>query len=48
VLAFYGTNGLRLTMTNDDAYALVMSVARGDRNDIARIASLLEHRTAPR
>jgi death-on-curing protein len=48
VLAFYGTNGLRLTMTNDDAYALVMSVARGDWNDIARIASLLEHGAAPR
>jgi death-on-curing protein len=48
VLAFYGTNGLRLTMTNDDAYALVMSVARGDRNDIAQIASLLEPGTAPR
>jgi death-on-curing protein len=48
VLAFYGTNGLRLTMTNDDAYALVMSVARGDRNDIVQIASLLEHGAAPR
>jgi death-on-curing protein len=48
VLAFYGTNGSRLTMTNDDAYALVMSVASGDRNDIAQIASLLEHGTSPR
>ncbi|CAN5143240.1 hypothetical protein BH20ACT16_BH20ACT16_14850 [soil metagenome] len=48
VLAFYGTNGLRLTMTNDDAYALVMSVACGDQRDIAQIALLFEQDTAPR
>jgi death on curing protein len=48
VLAFYGTNSLRLTMTNDDAYALVMSVAGGAQSDIAQIASVFEHGTAPR
>lgn len=47
-LAFCGTNGLRLTMTNDDAYALVMSVASGEQSDIAQIASVLEQGTAPR
>ena len=29
VIAFYGVNGRRLTLTNDDAYELIMSVAAG-------------------
>ncbi|MEP6463415.1 MAG: hypothetical protein ABJC62_08375, partial [Frankiaceae bacterium] len=28
-IAFYGLNGHRLTLTNDDAYDLVMTVAGG-------------------
>jgi death-on-curing protein len=48
VLAFYGANSLRLTVTNDDAYALVMSVAGGEHSDIAQIASVFERGTAPR
>jgi death-on-curing protein len=28
-IAFYGLNGRRLTLTNDQAYDLVMSVAEG-------------------
>ncbi|MFP5361758.1 MAG: type II toxin-antitoxin system death-on-curing family toxin [Thermoleophilia bacterium] len=47
-LAFNGTNGLRLTITNDEAYTLVMRVADGQRSDITQIASLLEHGTATR
>lgn len=41
VIAFYGVNGVRLTMTNDEAYDLVMSVATGERDDIASIAEQL-------
>jgi death-on-curing protein len=41
VLAFYGLNGRRLTMTNDEAYDLVMAVATGTVDDVAQIAQLL-------
>ena len=47
-LAFDGTNGLRLTLTNDEAYTLVMRVAAGQQSDITQIATLLEQGTAPR
>jgi len=40
-IAFYGVNGFRLTLTNDDAYALVMRVADGSLDDIAPIAEAL-------
>lgn len=41
VLAFYGMNGWRLTMTNDSAYDLVMQVATGDLDDVSQIADML-------
>ena len=41
VIAFYGVNGRRLTMTNDEAYDLVMAVATGNVEDVAQIAQLL-------
>ncbi|HVF77559.1 MAG TPA: type II toxin-antitoxin system death-on-curing family toxin [Solirubrobacteraceae bacterium] len=47
-IAFYGINGFRLTLSNDDAYRLVMSVATGERDDVAAIASVLERGSAPR
>ena len=47
-IAFYGINGLRLTLSNDDAYTLVMRLARGEHNDINQIAPLLERATTPR
>ncbi len=37
-IAFYGVNGRRLTMTNDEAYEFVMSVASGDLDDVSAIA----------
>ena len=40
VIAFYGVNGRRLTMTNDEAYDLVMAVAAGNVEDVAQIAQL--------
>ena len=47
-LAFYGMNGLRLTLTNDEAYRLVVSVANGELADISDIAVALEHGTTAR
>ncbi len=41
-LAFYGVNGMRLTLTNDQAYELVIDVAAGSVDDVPAIASLLE------
>jgi len=41
VIAFYGLNGWRLTMTNDDAYEFVMAIAFGALDDIAPIARRL-------
>jgi death-on-curing protein len=47
-LAFLGMNGLRVTLTNDEAYRLVMGVAGGELADVADIAAVLERGTAPR
>ena len=41
VIAFYGLNGRRLTMTNDQAYDLVIAVAVGEVDDVAQIVQLL-------
>lgn len=41
-IAFYGMNGVRLTLTNDEAYRLVMSVATGELDDVPAIAAALE------
>ena len=45
VIAFYGMNGYRLTLTNDEAYDLVMAVARGDLDDTPSIAARLASST---
>jgi death-on-curing protein len=45
-IAFYGLNGWRLTMANDEAYELVMAVAAGELDDVEQIASHLEPGTA--
>ena len=41
-LAFCGLNGLRLTLSNAEAYDLVIAVAAGDLDDVATIAARLE------
>jgi death-on-curing protein len=46
VIAFYGLNGRRLALTNDQAYDLVMSVAEGKRDTVDAIAAALA--TQPR
>jgi death on curing protein len=42
VIAFYGVNGRRLTMTNNKAYDLVIAVACGELDDVQAIAGRLE------
>ncbi len=41
-IAFYDMNGMRLTLSNDQAYELVIDVASGTLNEVPRIASMLE------
>jgi death-on-curing protein len=41
-IAFHGLNGVRLTLTNDEAYDLVIDVASGKLDDVPTIASVLE------
>ena len=48
LIAFYGLNGRRLTLTNDEAYHLVMSVASGHLQGAAEIAAIVTNVTEPR
>ncbi len=47
-IAFLGINGHRLTLSNDEAYDLVIAVATGALDDVAEIAKVLCERTRPR
>jgi death-on-curing protein len=47
VVAFYGLNGLRLALTNDEAYDLVMAVASGELDDVAALTTALERVARP-
>ena len=44
-IAFYGLNGFRLTLSNDEAYELVMAVAAGELDSVEPIAERLESGT---
>lgn len=48
LIAFYGVNGRRLTLSNDDAYELVMAVATGALNTVEEISLLLGSATEAR
>ena len=48
VIAFYGVNGHRLTLTNDDACELIMSVAAGQLDTVDEIATRLRTATEAR
>ncbi|ABW14725.1 death-on-curing family protein [Parafrankia sp. EAN1pec] len=48
LIAFYGLNGRRLTLTNDDAYDLVMSIASGACDSVEDITKILERATRAR
>ena len=47
-IAFLALNGRRLTLSNDEAYALVMDVAAGHLDDVSRIAELIKAGTEAR
>ncbi len=47
-IAFLGMNGIRLALTNDEAYDLVIRVATGALGDVPSIAAVLESHSAPR
>jgi death-on-curing protein len=46
-IAFIGLNGRRLTLSNDEAYTLVMNVAAGHLDDVSSIADLIDAGTEP-
>jgi death-on-curing protein len=48
VIAFYGLNGRRLTLTNDAAYDLIINVASGELDSVDEIAAILSTATQPR
>jgi death on curing protein len=48
VIAFYGVNGRRLTLTNDEAYDLVINVAAGHLDPVDDIAARLRTATESR
>lgn len=47
-LAFLGVNGVRLTLTNDEAYELVMAVAAGQLDDIPELSARIRDGSQPR
>lgn len=47
-IALLGINGLRLTLSNDHAYELVIAVATGELDDVPNIAVILRPNTVPR
>lgn len=47
-IAFYGVNGRRVILTNDQAYDLVIAVATGQLDQVEQIADALASATAPR
>ncbi len=47
-IAFYGMNGMRLTLTNDEAYDFIIDVSSGRLDEIAAIASVPMRSTEPR
>jgi death-on-curing protein len=40
-IAFYGMNGMRLSLTNDEAYDLIVAVAAGQVDEVSAIAPIL-------
>lgn len=47
VISFYGVNGRRLTLSNDEAYDLVIAVADGTLDAAGQIADQLARATKP-
>lgn len=47
VIAFYGAKGRRLTLSNDEAYDLVIAVADGSLDAVEQIVARLDQATRP-
>ena len=47
-IAFLGVNGRRLTLTNDEAYDLVMAIATGGLDEVTEIAARIRDGSRPR
>jgi death on curing protein len=47
-IAFLGVNGLRLTISNDEAYELIVAVATGEIDNVEDVADALQRGTEPR
>jgi death-on-curing protein len=47
-IAFLGLNGRRLTLSNDQAYEFIMSIASGELNDVGAIAERIRSGTKAR
>lgn len=47
-ITFLGVNGMRLTLTNDQAYELIISVASGQLREVSDIAAVLQAGMEPR
>ena len=47
-IAFLAINGVRLTMSNDEAYELIISIATGHLDDVQDIAGVLRAKTEAR
>ena len=47
-IAFLGVNGRRLTLSNDEAYDLVIAVSTGELSEVDEIAATLRSRSEPR
>ncbi|MCZ2839909.1 type II toxin-antitoxin system death-on-curing family toxin [Modestobacter sp. VKM Ac-2985] len=46
-IAFYGVNGVRLTLSNDEAYDVIVAIAAGDIDDVESITARLSSSTEP-
>ncbi len=47
LISFYGMNGLRLTWDNDEAHDVIVSIASGERDEVAVIAEVFAASTEP-
>ena len=47
-IAFYGMNGRRLALTNDEAFELIMRIASGELDSVEEITAVLATATQPR
>jgi death on curing protein len=47
LIGFLGVNGYRLTMTNDEAYDVMIRIAAGELRDVGEIAEIVASHSQP-